>query len=128
MKRLISTIFILGIGAAGLSQSAIAHEPGYTHYDSPRHYRADVYRDHHMPVWLRKKKDFRRWYKRSVVRHDDSLAWWQVYEIYRWERRYNRHHHHRPGYYANRDYWYRYDDRKRYDRNRYDRKRHRHDH
>jgi hypothetical protein len=125
MKRTISSILVLGAAVTGLSQSAVAHERGYEHYDSPRHYSLAMYRDHHMPRWLRKQKDFRRWYKRSALKHNGSLAWWQLYDIYRWESRYQRHHHHRPAYYANRDYgWYRdywHKHRYRYDRQRYQR-------
>lgn len=122
MKRLITTTFILAAAVTGVSQSAIAHERSYGHYDSPRHYRVVVHRDHHMPGWLRKKKDFRRWYKRSVLKHNHNLAWWQLYEIHRWESRHHRHHHHRPAYYASRDhgwyrdYWRRQEHRDRYDR------------
>ena len=123
MKRLISTVLILGIAVTGVSQSAIAHERTYEHYDSPRHYRVVAYRDKHMPGWLRKKKDFRRWYKRSALKRNHGLAWWQLYEIYRWESRHHRHHHHRPAYYASRDYsWYRGYWRKQDHRYRYDRR------
>ena len=118
MKRLIGTIFILGIGITGLSQSVVAHERGYRYFDSPRHYRVDVHRDHHMPGWLHRKKDFRRWYGRSAIRHDHALAWWQVYDIYRWERRHHRHHHHRSGRHVSRDYRHKYDHGYRDDRKR----------
>ena len=126
MKRLITSIFILGAAVTGVSQSALAHERAYEHRDSPRHYRIAVYRDQHMPAWLRKKKDFRRWYKRSALKRNHALAWWQLYEIFRWEKRHHRHHHHRPAYYASRDYgwyrdyWHRQDRRYRYDRERRD--------
>ena len=124
MKRLISTIIITGAAVTGISQSAVAHERGYEFYDSPRHYRTLVYRDHHMPKWLRKKRDFRRWYRRSALQHNHALAWWQLYDIYRWESRHYRHHYHRPAYYASRnygwyrEYWSRQDHRYREDRNR----------
>ena len=122
MKRTISSILVLGAAVTGLSQSAVAHERGYEHYDPPRHYSIAVYRDYDMPRWLRKQKDFRRWYKRSALKHNPSLAWWQLYEIYRWESRY--HHHRRPAYYANRDYtWYRGYWHKQQHRYRYDRER-----
>jgi hypothetical protein len=108
MKRIISSILILGASVTGVSQNAAAHERSYEFYDSPRHYRVTVHRDHRMPAWLRKKKDFRRWYRRSALRHNHALAWWQIYEIYGLETRYQRHKYHRPAYYANRDYhWYR---------------------
>jgi hypothetical protein len=140
MKRLISMIFILGAAVTVLSQTAVAHERSYEHRDSPRQYRIAVHRDHHMPRWLRKKKDFRRWYKRSALRHNHALAWWQLYDIFRWEGRYHRHNQHRPAYYTSRDYgwyrdyWHKRDYRYRYDRDtrrgdyRHDRFRDRHRH
>jgi hypothetical protein len=124
MKRLITLFLILGAAVVGASQSAAAHERSYAHHDSPRHSQIAAHRDHRMPGWLRKKKDFRRWYKRSTLRQYHALAWWQVYEIYRWEKRHHRHHQHRPVHYASRDYgWYRdyrhkQDRRYRYDRDR----------
>jgi hypothetical protein len=128
MKRTISSILVLGAAVTGISQNAVAHERGYELYDPPRHYSVTVYRDHHMPRWLRKKKDFRRWYKRSALKHNQSLAWRQLYEIYRWESRYHRQHHHRPTYYANRDYgWYRNYWHKQQRRYRHDRERHKGD-
>ena len=126
MKRIISTILVLGAAATGLPQNALAHERNYEFYDLPRDYSVAVHRDHHMPRWLHRKKYFRRWYKRSALKRNQSLAWRQLYEIYRWESRNLRYaHHRRPPYYAShdygwyRDYWYQHQHRHRYDRERH---------
>lgn len=125
MFRLIGTLIIFGGLLLGASQTAVAHGRGYDRYVPPQHYRVSNHRHDHMPAWLRKNRGFRGWYRHSLLRHNYDLQWWQLHEIYRWEKQYDsRRRRHRTAYYKHRDYdWYR-----RYWRD-YDRHRrnHRHD-
>lgn len=63
-----------------------------------------------MPHWLRHDKGFRHWYRQSSLRRNYFLAWPQLLEIYRWERRYSPHRFRYEHYgYRHRDYgWYRH--------------------
>jgi hypothetical protein len=45
-------------------------------------------RRHEMPVWLKRNKHFRHWYRHSPLRHYRQIRWNKLFEIYRWERRY----------------------------------------
>ena len=74
-------------------------------HDRDRHrgqeYRRDYYernarhgRVQSMPRWLKHKKSFRRWYKDTPLRTYRRLTWDQLFDIYRWERAYFRHHRH----------------------------------
>ena len=47
-----------------------------------------VVRRHDMPRWLKRDRQFRHWYRRSPLRHYRQIGWKQMFEIYRWERRY----------------------------------------
>jgi len=123
MFRLIGTFIVLGSLLLGATQTAVAHGRSYDHYDPPKHYRVNVYRDNYMPRWLKKKRGFRGWYLHSSLRHNHQLQWSQLYEIYRWEKQYDsrRQRRHQAAYYGHRDYdWYRrywrdYDHRRRDD-------------
>ena len=99
------------IAVAGLAlstgQTAEAHGFGYHGHGSPVH-RYDVfYRTKHMPGWVRKKRHFRHWYAHSPIRFDYRLSWTDVYDVYRWERRYGS-----PRFYSSRYRHYRNDRRK----------------
>jgi hypothetical protein len=51
-----------------------------------------------MPRSLRRDKSFRRWYQQTPLKRYRSISWRQMYDIYRWERRYfleRRHRHER---------------------------------
>jgi hypothetical protein len=121
MFRLIGTL-IASVGLLlGATQTAVAHGKAYNHYDSPRHYRVSVIRDDNMPRWLRKERGFRGWYRHSTLRHNHHLRWWQLYEIYRWEKRFDRRRHHSAynrhhSYDWYRRYWRDYDHQRRHDR------------
>ena len=112
MFKSISTLLIIFGLALAAAPAASAHDRSYDHYQ-PRHHHAHVHRDRRMPHWLRQDRDFRHWYRRSSLRHDHRLAWWRLYEIYRWERAYlhehRRHHDHGSGH-AKRKWRYRHDD------------------
>ena len=92
----------LMLGTAGYAQ---AHGIVYNSYESPRHYHGDVLRDRAMPAWLWRKKGFRHWYYRAAHRLNYRLAWWQIYDIYRWERRYD-HPRYYKSYYGARHHQY----------------------
>ena len=70
-------------------------------------------RRHEMPIWLKRNKRFRHWYRHTPLRHYRQIRWDQLFEIYRWERR----------YFVNRHYIAYDDDRRR----RSDRRRYRYD-
>ena len=133
MFRTIGTLIVVCGITLGTSELAEAHGMVYNRHDAPRHYHGDLYRHRAMPRWLWKKNGFASWYYHSPLRFNNHLAWWQLYEIYRWERRYDRRHHYR-GHYGprHRDYdWYRsywreYEHRERRhgDRRHRDRRRH----
>ena len=68
---------------------------------------------HEMPRWLRRNDGFRHWYRHTPLKRYRQISWNQLFEIYRWERR----------YFGGR-YYINYDDRHRWDRQR---RRRRHD-
>ena len=98
------------------AEPANAHHRGHDHhrYHYDHYYYVD-YRSHRMPHWLRKKAHFRHWYRHTPLRFNMRIEWWQLYEIFRWERRYGMHR-------AYKRYHKYYDDGRRYER------RHRHGH
>ena len=108
MVRIIGTLIVFGGLFLGATQTAVAHGRIDKHYDPPKQYRVTVYRDEHMPRWLRQEKGFRGWYRRSSLRQDHNLQWWQLYEIYRWEKQYDRRRSHHKAYNGRHSYdWYR---------------------
>jgi hypothetical protein len=108
MFRLIGTLIVLGGLLLGTTQTAGAHGRAYDHYDPPKHYRVNAYRDNHMPRWLQEKAGFRGWYRHSSLRHNHQLQWRELYEISRWERLYDGRRRRHAAYYGNRNYdWYR---------------------
>lgn len=96
MFKSICTLAVIGGLCLAAAPAASAHERGYDHYQ-PRQLYVRVHRDRHMPHWLRQDREFRHWYRRASRHYDHRLAWWQLYEIYRWERAY-RHDHDRRHY------------------------------
>ena len=70
-------------------------------------------RHHEMPRWLRRNDGFRHWYRHSPLKRYRQIGWSQLFEIYRWERRYFRGR-----------YYTRYDDDRRWNERR---RRYRHD-
>jgi hypothetical protein len=51
-------------------------------------YQPQALRRHDLPSWLRRDIGFRRWYERSPLKRYRQIGWNQLFEIYRWERRY----------------------------------------
>ncbi len=91
--------------------------PAAAHHGADR---ANVYRDHYyvdvrqhkkMPKWLKRNKQFRHWYRHTPLKHYRRISWSQLYEIYRWERRYFLS---RRYYSDHRDYYGAKDNRRRY--------------
>jgi hypothetical protein len=72
-----------------------------------------VPRHHDMPQWLKRNSDFRHWYRQSPLKRYRQIGWNQLFEIYRWERRY-----------FGARYYDRYDDGRRWNNHR---RRYRHD-
>ena len=77
-------------------------------------YQVHAQRRHGMPVWLRRNEGFRHWYRHSPLKRYRQIGWNQLFEIYRWERRYFRTRHYAA--YDDRRHWkekrrrYRHDD------------------
>ena len=59
----------------------------------------DARRAHHMPRWLKHNRGFRHWYRHTPLKRDRRLAWNQLFDIYRFERRFGR------NYYRSANYW-----------------------
>jgi hypothetical protein len=51
---------------------------------------------------LRRNNDFHRWYRRSRYRHDFYLSWYRLFDIYHYERRYQRTYRYNDYYYRDR--------------------------
>jgi hypothetical protein len=104
-------LMIAAVIAGGLmlldSPRAAAHAQVRDVYRAPVHAGVDVHRSGPMPAWLHRHKAFRHWYRQSPLKRERRLAWYQLYEIYRWERRWDVTYRHSDNYW--RDYHaYRY--------------------
>ena len=99
MKPVMTAALIAGGLMLMHSPEAAAHKEVRNTYHAPAHSYVDHRRIDHMPRWLRKDRDFRRWYRHSPLKRDRRLAWFQLYDIYRWERRWGR------NYYRGDNYW-----------------------
>ena len=125
MNKLMTTALIAGGLMLMNSPEAAAHKEVRTVYQPPAYYQVDVRRSGQMPRWLRRDHAFSKWYKHTRLKRDRRLAWNQLFDIYRWERRWGRSYYRSDNYWA--DYYqYRYRDRDDHRRNRNDRRRHRH--
>ena len=96
---LAASLFVIDVTPAAAHQGA--HKTDLQRYG----YHYDTRRRHEMPRWLQRNRHFRHWYRNTPLRHYRQIRWHQLYEIYRWERRYfvSRHYvdrdhdRHRPG-------------------------------
>ena len=68
----------------------------------------NVVRHHEMPRGLQRDRQFRHWYRHSPLRHYRQIGWSQLFDVYRWERRYFG-----SRYYADHDNDYRRHDKRR---------------
>jgi hypothetical protein len=76
-----------------------------------------------MPRWLKHNRAFRHWYRHTPLKRDRRLAWNELFDIYRFERRFGR------TYYRSANYWNDYYARRYGERDYHDRRRrnqHRH--
>ena len=95
---LAASLFLLDVSPAAAHQGADrtrVYSHGYQ-FEARRHYQ--------MPVWLKRNKRFRHWYRYSPLRDYRQITWNQLFEIYRWERR----------YFSGRHYVAHYDDNRRH--------------
>jgi len=79
---LAASLFLIDVTPAEAHQGADrmwAYSHGYQ-IQTRRHYE--------MPVWLKRNKRFRHWYRHSPLRHHRQIRWNALFEIYRWERSY----------------------------------------
>lgn len=79
---LAASLFFIDISPATAHQRV----DGYNVYTHARH--VEVLRRHEMPRWLKRNKRFRHWYRHSPLKRYRQIGWHQLFEIYRWERRY----------------------------------------
>ena len=75
------TIFLLVLAAANAS----AHEVEYRPYYVQSHY-VDA-RSRFYPAWLRRNREFQRWYMRNQYRFQRHIGWHRLFDIYRFEKR-----------------------------------------
>jgi len=86
MKRTAwSLIFGMGLMLANVPEAS-AHKVEYRPYIVYDHYAYAGSR--HFPRWLRKDRDFQRWYLYSNYRMNRHMSWHRLYDIYKYERRY----------------------------------------
>ena len=125
MNKIVTVALIAGGLLLLDAPEAAAHKEVRNSYQPPAYYHLEARRGKHMPLWLKRNRSFRHWYKHTRLRRDRRLAWHQLFNIYRWERSALREH--RRGHrrhYVTLDFDY-YRDRDR-DRDRKERRRHRH--
>ena len=87
MNRILTAAVVAGGLMLLISPEATAHRFGHNAYPPSPHYYAEVRRAHQMPRWLKRDQAFRFWYRSTPLRRDRSLAWHELFEIFRWERR-----------------------------------------
>ncbi len=125
MNKLMTATVIAGGLMLLNSPEAAAHKEVRNVYlpPAPHYAYIDVRRPKHMPRWLKHDKGFRHWYRHTPLKRDRRLAWHQLFDIYRFERRFGR------NYYRSANYWndyyaLRYGGRH-FDRDHRDKRRHR---
>ena len=104
MNKLMTVAVIAGGLMLLNSPQAAAHkEVRHVYQPSAHHYtHVDVRRSNHMPRWLKRNKGFRHWYRHTPLKRDRRLAWHQLLDIYRFERRFGR------SYYRSTNFWNHY--------------------
>jgi hypothetical protein len=92
MNKVMTTALIAGGLMLINSPEAAAHKEVRHTYQAPAYYYyypgVDVRRPRHMPRWLQRNHSFRDWYRHTPLRRNVRLAWGELFDIYRWERRY----------------------------------------
>ena len=91
MNKVMTTALIAGGLMLINSPEAAAHkEVRHTHQAPAYNYYypgVDVRRPRHMPRWLHRNHEFRYWYRHTPLRRNLRIAWHELFDIYRWERR-----------------------------------------
>ncbi len=82
---LVFGICLVMLGAADASAHQVEYRPFVVH-DSYVHSRIPS-----LPRWLRRDREFRRWYWHSHYRFRRHLSWHRLYDIYRFESRHRWH-------------------------------------
>ena len=89
MKHIVASL-LLASGAMFLhAPAAEAHHDRYG--DRVHHGYHDHYYRGQMPRWLKRDRPFRKWYRHTRFKYNPRLDWRELYDIYRWERRYVHH-------------------------------------
>jgi hypothetical protein len=90
MNKVMTTALIAGGLMLINSPEAAAHEEVRHTHQAPAYYYypgVDVRRPRHMPRWLHRNHEFRYWYRHTPLRRNLRIAWHELFDIYRWERR-----------------------------------------
>ena len=91
MNKVMTTALIAGGLMLINSPEAAAHKEVRHTHQAPAYYYyypgVDVRRPRHMPRWLHRNDSFRRWYRHTPLRRNLRIAWDELFDIYRWERR-----------------------------------------
>lgn len=121
MNKLMTTALVAGGLMLLNSPEATAHKEVRNVYEPPAYYdthrHVEYRRSTHMPRWLKRNHSFRKWYQHTRLRRDRRLAWDQLYDIYRFERRWGMSYHRSDDFWV--DYYrYRYRDHDQRDRHR----------
>ena len=114
MNKVMTVVVIAGGLMLMNSPEAAAHKTVHNVYQPPTYYqsygRIDERRAKHMPRWMERDRSFRHWYKRTPLRHDRRLDWYELFNIYRWERSWRASHRRQGSYWV--DYYaYRHGER-----------------
>lgn len=98
MNKVLTLALLAGSLLLLNAPAAEAHKVVRSVHHAPAWHYVEL-RPKHMPRWLKRDRSFRHWYRHSPLQRDRRLAWYQLYEIYHWERRYGR------TYHRSRNYW-----------------------
>ena len=90
MKRWTCTLLLGGTLAFALVPAASAHDVVRKAHRAHNSYYT-IHTAPAYPRWLRRDRDFQRWYVRSRYRYLRPMAWDRVYRIYRRDLAYHRH-------------------------------------
>ena len=114
MNKVMTIVVIAGGLMLMNSPEAAAHKTVHNVYQPPAYYQAYgrivERRAHQMPRWMKRDKSFRNWYARTPLKHNRRLDWYELFNIYRWERSW-RGSHRRNGNHWRDYYAYRYEER-----------------
>lgn len=104
---LATSLFFIDVTPATAHPGAHVDRVAERGYRSDRGYHGGWVRRHEMPRRLRQNDGFRHWYRRSPLAEYRQISWNQLFQIYRWERRY-----------FERRFYFAFDDDRRRDRDR----------